>query len=158
MSSSHQEQMERFVHAIFTVGVFRIFLNCFFFFCFLQLCVWSTKRWLKLTSIDSIQNFCTRLNNVSSLVTQIQFDPYQIELLVVQDKWISRHAAPTLDCLRQVKGKYLQDIFSDDIPLHLVITNKMLCSGFLMNLKLQLLLLHILLMVRSSVLALEASL
>ncbi|WZZ40929.1 hypothetical protein YC2023_037188 [Brassica napus] len=66
-----------------------------------KLCVWSTKRWLKLTSIDSIQNFCTRLNNVSSLVTQIQFDPYQIELLVVQDKWISRHAAPTLDCLRQ---------------------------------------------------------
>ncbi|KAF3510555.1 hypothetical protein F2Q69_00002477 [Brassica cretica] len=66
-----------------------------------ELCVWSTKRWLKLTSIDSIQNFCTRLNNVSSLVTQIQFDPYQIELLVVQDKWISRHAAPTLDCLRQ---------------------------------------------------------
>ncbi|CAN7008492.1 unnamed protein product [Brassica rapa subsp. trilocularis] len=66
-----------------------------------KLCVWSTKRWLKLTSIDSIQNFCTRRNNVSSLVTQIQFDPYQIELLVVQDKWISRHAAPTLDCLRQ---------------------------------------------------------
>ena len=154
MSSSHQEQMERFVHAIFTLGVFRIFLNCFFF-CFLQLCVWSTKRWLKLTSIDSIQNFCTRRNNVSSLVTQIQFDPYQIELLVVQDKWISRHAAPTLDCLRQVKGKCLQEWY----PLSSkVITHKMLCSGFLMNLKLQLLLLHILLIVRSSVLALEASL
>lgn len=66
-----------------------------------KLCVWSSKSWVKLTSIDSIQNFCTRLNNKSSLVTQIQFDPYQIELLVVRDKWISRHAAPTLDCLRQ---------------------------------------------------------
>ncbi|KAG2331826.1 hypothetical protein Bca52824_003006 [Brassica carinata] len=66
-----------------------------------KLCVWSTKSWVKLTSIDSIQNFCTRRDNKSSLVTQIQFDPYQIELLVVQDKLISGHAAPTLDCLRQ---------------------------------------------------------
>ncbi|CAH8382595.1 unnamed protein product [Eruca vesicaria subsp. sativa] len=66
-----------------------------------KLCVWTAKSWVKLTSIDSTHNFCTRRNNMSSLVTQILFDPYQIELLVVQDKWISRHAAPTLDCLRQ---------------------------------------------------------
>ncbi|CAH2060995.1 unnamed protein product [Thlaspi arvense] len=68
-----------------------------------KLCVWSTKSWEKLTSNDdSMDNFFTRHNHESSsLVTHIEFDPYQIELLVVQERSITVHKAPTLDCLFQ---------------------------------------------------------
>ncbi|KFK32580.1 hypothetical protein AALP_AA6G261800 [Arabis alpina] len=67
-----------------------------------KLCVWSTKSWVQLTSKNSVHRFCTRLNHESSsLVTHIQFDPYQIELLVVQEGWIGVYKAPTLDCLEQ---------------------------------------------------------
>ncbi|VVB08991.1 unnamed protein product [Arabis nemorensis] len=67
-----------------------------------KLCVWSTKSWAKLTSINSVHRFCIRHHHESSsLVTPIQFDPYQIELLVVQEWSIGVYKAPTLDCLGQ---------------------------------------------------------
>ncbi|CAA7032891.1 unnamed protein product [Microthlaspi erraticum] len=68
-----------------------------------KLCVWSTKSWKKLTSNKSIHQMCTRNNHdeSSSLVTHIQFDPYQIELLVVEEHCIYTLKAPTLDCLLQ---------------------------------------------------------
>ncbi|XP_006405207.2 topless-related protein 4 isoform X2 [Eutrema salsugineum] len=68
-----------------------------------KLCGWCTKSWVKLTSDNPMHKFCTRRDNheFSSLVTHIQFDPYQIELLVVQEGCISVLEAPTLDCLMQ---------------------------------------------------------
>uniref|UniRef100_A0A1J3E5Q6 Topless-related protein 4 n=1 Tax=Noccaea caerulescens TaxID=107243 RepID=A0A1J3E5Q6_NOCCA len=68
-----------------------------------KLCVWSTKSWEKLTSNNFNRRMCTRNNHESSssLVTHIQFDPYQIDLLVVEEKCIFILKAPTLDCLLQ---------------------------------------------------------
>ncbi|XP_010417309.1 PREDICTED: topless-related protein 1 isoform X2 [Camelina sativa] len=64
-----------------------------------KLCLWSTKSWVKLTSKNSTQKFCSRSNLEStSLVTHIQFDPYQIEILVVHEGWIGVHDARCLDC------------------------------------------------------------
>ncbi|KAL9300656.1 putative transcription factor WD40-like family [Arabidopsis thaliana] len=67
-----------------------------------KLCLWSTKSWVKLTSKNSTRKFCNRSNLEStSLVTHIQFDPYQIELLVVHDGWIGLYEVRTLDCRLQ---------------------------------------------------------
>ncbi|KAG7572182.1 LIS1 homology motif [Arabidopsis suecica] len=67
-----------------------------------KLCLWSTKSWVKLTSKNSTRKFCTQSNHEStSLVTHLQFDPYQIELLVVHEGWIGIYEGRTLDCRLQ---------------------------------------------------------
>ncbi|CAN8284248.1 unnamed protein product [Cochlearia groenlandica] len=68
-----------------------------------KLCVWSTKSWLKLKSHTSMDSLCTQRQNPesSTLVTHIEFDPYQVELLVVQEGWLGVYKAPSLVCLRQ---------------------------------------------------------
>ncbi|KAL1214666.1 Topless-related protein 4 [Cardamine amara subsp. amara] len=67
-----------------------------------ELCVWNSKSWVKVKRNKSSDKICTRHNHESSsVVTHIQFDPYEIELLVVHEGWIGVYEARTLDLLMQ---------------------------------------------------------
>ncbi|XP_010525950.1 PREDICTED: topless-related protein 4 isoform X2 [Tarenaya hassleriana] len=65
-----------------------------------QLCVWSRKDWTKLRS-DFLSGLCSQHHHLHDSAIVIQFDPYQIHILVVLERWIGIYEAPFLDCLVQ---------------------------------------------------------